>query len=51
VATLEPPADAASNVGQPLLIAAPEEVPLAEAALTFVDLETCEVVYLDVPPR
>lgn len=51
VATLDPPAEVASNVGQHLLIAAPDEVPLADAPLRFVDLETCEVVYLDVPPR
>lgn len=50
VATLDPPTEVAGNVGQHLLIAAPNDVPLADAPLTFVDLETCEVVYLDVPP-
>jgi hypothetical protein len=51
VATLDPPAEVAGNVGPDLLIAAPDEVPLAEAPLTFVDLETCDVVYRDVAPR
>jgi hypothetical protein len=50
VATLTRPDPATSNLEETIVVAAPERSDIADAPLAFVDLDTCEVVYLDDGP-
>jgi hypothetical protein len=50
VATLTRPDPESGDLEESIVIAAPEDVGLAEATLAFIDLDTCEIVYLDEPP-
>ena len=50
VATLTRPDPTASGLDESIVVAAPEQSVLAEAPLAFVDLATCEVVFLDEAP-
>lgn len=50
VATLTAPDPGVGDREEPLVLAAPEQTVLAEAPLAFVDLETCELLYVDPAP-
>jgi hypothetical protein len=50
VATLAPADSTEGNVDETIVVSAPERSVVAEAPLAFVDLSTCDVVYLDEVP-
>ncbi|HEX6302314.1 MAG TPA: hypothetical protein VF148_17825 [Acidimicrobiia bacterium] len=50
VATLTVPDPGVSDGEESLVVAAPQQTVLAEAPLAFVDLDTCELLYVDSAP-